>query len=149
MLDEETGAVRVFSPDAMSDGTLRAAGLLAALFQPDSLDGHVTLVCVDEPELGLHPTASGVLFDALSEAAEHVQVVVATQSADLLDRKDFHVDWARIVTMEAGLTHIREVDEGTRRVVERGLATLGDELRSNQLTPRPLPAFLERGGDAR
>jgi predicted ATPase len=147
MLDESSGTIHRFNPDSMSDGTLRAAGLLAALFQPDSLVGYVTLVCADEPELGLHPTAAGALFDALTEAAEHVQVIVATQSADLLDRKDFDVDWARIVTMEAGLTLISEVDAGTRQVVERRLATLGEELRSNQLTPRPAPAFLQQGDD--
>lgn len=144
MWEEDNGSERHFNPGSTSDGTLRAAGLLAALFQPDSLTGEVPLVCVDEPELGLHPTATGVLFDALTEAAEHVQVIAATQSADLLDRKDFDPDWALLVTMENGATQISPVDEGTREVVARRLATLGGELRSNQLTPRPLPAFVRR-----
>jgi predicted ATPase len=144
MLEEDSGSERQFNPGSISDGTLRAAGLLAALFQPDSLTGEVPLVCVDEPELGLHPTATGVLFDALTEAAEHVQVIAATQSADLLDRKDFDPDWALLVTMENGATQISPVDEGTREVVARRLATLGEELRSNQLTPRPVPAFLRQ-----
>jgi predicted ATPase len=147
MLEEASGSERQFNPGSISDGTLRAAGLLAALFQPDSLTGEVSLVCVDEPELGLHPTATGVLFDALTEAAEHVQVIAATQSADLLDRKDFDPDWALLVAMENGATKISPVDEGTREVVARRLATLGEELRSNQLTPRPVPAFVRRDAE--
>jgi predicted ATPase len=136
-----TGRVVRFDADAMSDGTLRAAGLLAALFQPDSLVGYETLVCVDEPELGLHPAAAGMLFDALTEASRHVQVVVATQSGDLLDRKDFDVSWSRVVEMHDGLTVISEVDDGVREVVARKLATVGELLRSNQLTPLPVRRY--------
>ena len=73
-----------------------------ALFQPDSLDGRIRLVGVEEPELGLHPAAAGVLFDALTEASAHVQLIVATQSADLLDREDLAVDWTRVVSMHQG-----------------------------------------------
>jgi predicted ATPase len=141
MADDATGRVVRFDADAMSDGTLRAAGLLAALFQPDSLVGYETLICVDEPELGLHPAAAGMLFDALTEASQHVQVVVATQSGDLLDRKDFDVSWSRIVEMQDGLTAISEVDDGVREVVARKLATVGELLRANQLTPLPVRRY--------
>ena len=136
MVDPGTGATREFDPESMSDGTLSAAGTLAALFQPDSLNGSIPLVGVEEPELGLHPTAAGVLLDALTEASEHVQVIAATQSADLLDREDFQADWARVVRMRDGVTTVDPVDEGSRAAVAANLATLGDLLRSNQLTPR-------------
>jgi predicted ATPase len=131
--------VRVFPAVAMSDGTLAAAGLLTALFQPGTWAGTIPLVAVEDPELGLHSGAIGALFDALTEAAEHVQVIAATQSADLLDRKDFPVEAARVVEMRDGATIVREVDDGIREVLRQGLGTLGELQRSNQLTPWPDP----------
>jgi predicted ATPase len=139
-VDSDRGEARYFGPESISDGTLNAAGLLAALFQPDSLAGRLPLIGIEEPELGLHPTAAGVLFDALTEASEHVQVIAATQSGDLLDREDFPVDAARVVQMRDGATTVGEVDDGGRAVVARRLATLGELMRTNQLTPRPTPS---------
>jgi predicted ATPase len=133
--------VRVFPAVAMSDGTLAAAGLLTALFQPGTWEGTIPLVAVEDPELGLHTGAIGALFDALTEAAEHVQVIVATQSADLLDRKDFPVEAARVVEMRGGATVVREVDDGIREVLRHGFGTLGELQRSNQLTPWPDPGL--------
>jgi len=129
--DRET----VFGPEAMSEGTLRAAGLLAALFQPAVLEGEATLLGIEEPETSLHPAAAGVLFDALSEASEHVQVVVTTQSADLLDRDDFDPASVRVVTMTDGLTTIGEIDDVSRRLVNDRRATIGELMRGNQLRP--------------
>jgi predicted ATPase len=82
------GQENAFDSRAMSDGTLRAAAVLTALFQPAAaLDGRLPLIGIEEPETALHPAAAGVLFDALSEASEHVQVIATTQSSDLLDRE--------------------------------------------------------------
>jgi predicted ATPase len=132
MLDEPSGAIRTFTPESISDGTLRASAILAALFQPDSLVGYITLVSIDEPELGLHPSTGGALFDALTEAAEHVQVIVATQGDDLLDRDEFDLDWARVVVMDSGTTVIGPVDAASREIVAKGLATAGELMRGNQ-----------------
>ncbi|WP_326638993.1 AAA family ATPase [Streptosporangium sp. NBC_01755] len=125
-----------FGPEAMSEGTLRAAGLLTALFQPAVLGGDVSLIGIEEPETSLHPAAAGALFDALSEASERVQLVVTTQSADLLDRDDFDPASVRVVTMADGLTTISEIDEVSRRIIDDGHATLGELMRSSQLRPK-------------
>lgn len=124
-----------FDPSGMSDGTVRAIGVLAALFQRAVVDGAVPLVAIEEPELALHPAATGVLFDALREASGWVQVIAASQSPDLLDREDLDVDIVRAVSMEAGLTTIGEVDEASRRIVHEKLYTLGELMRSNQIMP--------------
>ena len=129
----------VFGPMSMSDGTIRAAGVLAALFQPAALDGRVPLVGIEEPEAALHPAAAGVLFDALTEASQHVQVVATSQSADLLDREDLDLDSVRSVTMERGLTVIGNVDPASREIVEKRLHTLGELMRGNQVTPDSAP----------
>jgi predicted ATPase len=124
-----------FGPDSMSDGTLRAAAVLAALFQRAARQGIVPLVAIEEPEIALHPAAAGVLFDALTEASEHVQVVATSQSADLLDREDLDVSVIRPVTMQSGLTIIGEVDDASREITKEKLYTLGELMRGNQLSP--------------
>lgn len=60
----------------LSDGTLRFLALLAILLNPDS----ATLICIEEPELGLHPDALSILADLLVEAAEKTQLIVTTHS---------------------------------------------------------------------
>jgi energy-coupling factor transporter ATP-binding protein EcfA2 len=110
-----------FSPDAISDGTIRAAGVLAALFQPAVLEGRIPLVAIEEPETSLHPAAVGVLYDALTEASDRVQVLATSQSADLLDRDDLDVSCVRAVTMDRGLTLIDEVDAASREIVAKRL----------------------------
>ncbi|WP_344971799.1 AAA family ATPase [Streptosporangium fragile] len=126
---------RSFGPEAISEGTLHAAGVLAALFQPAVLDGQATLVAIEEPETALHPAAAGTLFDALTEASERVQVVITTQSADLLDRDDVDPASVRVVTMTDGITVIGEIDEVSRRLVRDKRTTLGELMRGGQLQP--------------
>lgn len=126
---------RPFGPEAISVGTLHAAGVLAALFQPAVLDGQATFLAIEEPETALHPAAAGALFDALTEASERVQVVITTQSADLLDRDDFDPASVRVVTMTGGVTLIGEIDEISRRLVQDRRTTLGELMRGGQLRP--------------
>jgi len=66
-----------------SDGMLRLFALVALLRQPSG--DLPKLLILDEPELGLHPAAIHVLADLLDATATHVQVMVATQSALLVD----------------------------------------------------------------
>jgi predicted ATPase len=126
-----------FGAGSMSDGTIRAAGVLAALFQPWVLEGRVRFVEIEEPESALHPAAAGVLFDALTEASKRVQVLATSQSADLLDRDDLDPSIIRPVTIRDGLTVIGEVDDASREIAEKKLFTLGELMRSNQLVPQP------------
>jgi predicted ATPase len=125
-----------FGSEAMSEGTVRSAAVLAALFQPESLDGRLPLIGIEEPEIALHPAATGVLFDALTEASEHVQIIATSQSADLLDREDIDPAVIRPVTMQDGLTIIGEVDDASQEIVRQKLYTLGELMRGNQLSPQ-------------
>ncbi|MGW6355333.1 AAA family ATPase [Streptomyces sp. NPDC055092] len=134
----------VFRAESMSEGTIRAIGLLTALFQPAAREGWIPLIAVEEPELALHPLAAGALYDALTEASEHVQVLATTQSAELFDRKEADLSAIRVVAAEHGVTVIGEVDPVSRSIVADGLATTAELLRSDQLRPvvRP-PAQLD------
>jgi predicted ATPase len=125
-----------FGSNAISDGTIRAAAVLVSLFQLAAMDGRITFVGIEEPEIALHPAAAGVLFDALTEASGHVQVLATSQSADLLDRDDLDASIIRPVTMRDGLTIIGEVDDASREIAEKKLFTLGELMRGNQLAPQ-------------
>ena len=67
----------------LSDGTIRFMALAALLLQPPK--NLPSVVVLDEPELGLHPSAIVELASMVKIASQHTQVVLATQSPALLD----------------------------------------------------------------
>jgi predicted ATPase len=77
----EAGLVEMLSAIRMSDGTLKFLSLLAALFHPVP----PPLMCIEEPEVGLHPDALQLVADALIEASESMQLIVTTHSDALVD----------------------------------------------------------------
>ena len=64
----------------ISDGTLRFIAMLAVLLSPEP----PPLVCIEEPELGLHPDAVALTAEVLAEASERMQLVVTTHSDALV-----------------------------------------------------------------
>ena len=60
----------------LSDGTLRYLALLAILCHPKP----PPVVCIEEPELGLHPDVLPDLAELLKEASKHTQLIVTTHS---------------------------------------------------------------------
>ena len=72
----------VLGPRQLSDGTLRFICLATLLLQPVELQPEPILI--DEPELGLHPYALTLLAELLKNASDARQVIVSTQSADLV-----------------------------------------------------------------
>ena len=127
-----------FLANNMSDGTLRALGILVALFQ----GGHapqkrVPLVGIEEPEIALHPAAAGVLLDALRDGAHKTQVITTSHSPDLLEDKHLEVDSILAVEAYNGNTVIAPVNEVSRSVVRDKLFTIGELLRQDQLQPDP------------
>lgn len=74
----------VFGPRRLSDGVIRFLCLSTLLYQPTELQPG--LILINEPELGLHPRELVLLAGMLQEAAESRQVVVSTQSADLVSQ---------------------------------------------------------------
>ena len=85
----EGGTVQIFVQEGrfnvpatrLSDGTLRYLCLLAILYDPTP----PPLICIDEPELGLHPDLINHVADALRFASEKTQLIVTTHSTALVD----------------------------------------------------------------
>jgi len=118
----------------MSDGTLRALGVLVALLQARA-EERVRVVGIEEPEVALHPAAAGILRDALRDGSRYAQVLVTSHSPELLDAPE--VNDAEIVSVvaEQGKTFIARLDEATRSALRDRLYTAGELLKTNQLTP--------------
>jgi predicted ATPase len=126
---------RKFLASSMSDGTLRALGVIVALFQRPMSGIAIPVVGIEEPEMALHPAAAGVLLDCLREAAKTRQVIVTSHSPDLLDRSDIPVESILAVSVEDGRTFIGPVNEAGKRILGKRLRTPGELMRINQMEP--------------
>ena len=122
---------------SMSDGTLRAVGILTALLQEDK-DGPPSVVAIEEPEIALHPGAVGVLLSAMHDARERTQVLVTTHSPDLLHSDEVRADELLAFSADSGATVIGQVDEGSRKILSDRLFSPGELLRLRQLEPSDL-----------
>lgn len=128
-----------FLASSMSDGTLRAVGILVALFQSSNgQKARVPLVGIEEPEVALHPAAAGVLLDALMDASRHTQVLVTSHSPELLDNYRVSADSILAVVANGGITSIAPLDEVGRSALRDRLYTPGELLKLNQLAPDPV-----------
>jgi predicted ATPase len=78
---EETGLLEPLVSLRLSDGTLKFLCLLAVLLDPDI----GPLICIEEPEVGLHPEAIQIVAEALVDASERTQLIVTTHSEALID----------------------------------------------------------------
>lgn len=125
-----------FLAQNMSDGTLRALGVLTALFQGNS-EYSPSLIGIEEPETALHPAASSVLREALQRASEKTQVIVTSHSPDLLDDRSLDSNTLLAVVANAGETRIAQLDEASRSAMRDHLFTAGELLRLNQIAPDP------------
>jgi predicted ATPase len=118
---------------AMSDGTLRALGLLTAIYQRPT----PSLVAIEEPEATIHPGALGVILDVLRFASQRTQLIVTTHSPEVLDADWLEDRQIRIVTWEDGATRVTPLSVGSRDALREHLATAGELFRSNALDGMP------------
>ena len=111
----EGGTVQVFLQEdditmpatRLSDGTLRYLCLLAVLCHPDP----PPLVCIEEPELGLHPDILPGLGELLREASERCQLIVTTHSDVLVDSLTDTPESVVVCEKHDGQTHLQRLDK--------------------------------------
>jgi predicted ATPase len=110
----EGGAVQVFFTEGdftipanrLSDGTLRYLCLLAILCDP----APPPLICIEEPELGLHPDILPKVADLLKAASERTQLIVTTHSDILVDAMTDRPDAVLVCEKHDGQTRIKRLD---------------------------------------
>ena len=100
-----------FNAYQFSDGSIRFIALATLLLQPEQTMPNV--IILDEPELGLHPYAITQLAEMIKDASIHAQVIIATQSKDLVDH--FDIDNISVVEMDeksqsTTVNHLNEED---------------------------------------
>ena len=114
----------IYGATDLSDGTIRFIALTTLFFQPNPPD----CIIIDEPELGLHPFAISKLAGMIkSVSSKDVQVILATQSADLIN----HFNAEDIVT-------VNQINEESHfnRLNREGLETWLDEYSIGDLWQR-------------
>jgi predicted ATPase len=97
-----------FDASSLSDGSLRFIILATLFLQPVKL--LPSLILVDEPELGLHPYAVQTLASLVRNASKHTQILIATQSSQLLD--NFDPEDVLVADRVDGGTNIMRVEGG-------------------------------------
>ncbi len=110
----EGGAVQVFFTEGeftipatrLSDGTLRYLCLLAVLCDPTP----PPLICIEEPELGLHPDILPKVADLLNAASERTQLIVTTHSDMIVDAMTERPDSVLICEKHDGQTKIKRLN---------------------------------------
>jgi len=118
-----------FDAANMSDGTLRALGLITAVFQRPT----PPIVVIEEPELTMHPGALGAILDLLRHASERMQVVVTTHSPDILDARWIEERHIRLLEWDEGQTKVSRISDASRALLAEGVMCAGELLRSNAL----------------
>ncbi len=90
----------------LSDGTLRYLCLLAILCDPTP----PPLICIEEPEIGLHPDLIPKIADMLLAASERTQVIVTTHSDILIDALSEHPEAVLVCEKHNGETTVKRLN---------------------------------------
>jgi predicted ATPase len=100
-----------FGAHLTSDGSLRLFCLITLLNLPDHMLPDILFL--DEPELGLHPHAIGLVAQMIQKVAIARQVFIATQSPIMVDC--FQLDNIIVADTKEGATQLRTLDQDTYR----------------------------------
>jgi predicted ATPase len=121
-----------FKAHVLSDGTLRFICLATLLLQPFELMNDTILI--DEPELGLHPYALNVLASLIKRAAEQKQLIISTQSVELINH--FSANDIIVVDRVNDASTFKRLDEENLKDWLEDY-TLGDLWKQNIIGGRP------------
>ena len=122
----------------MSDGTLRALGLLAAVFQQT----RPSVLVIEEPEATIHPGAMEAVLDLLEHATRDMQVIATTHSPDLLDAKWIEDRFLKIVRSERGATMVSPVSSRSQKRIAAAPHGSGGAFTSECADPHQLQRFV-------
>ena len=128
----ESGQDVPFKASALSDGTLRFICLSTVLLQPE--DFMPATILIDEPELGLHPFAINMLGAMIKSTAQVHQVIVSTQSVELVN--EFDVEDLIVVDKTGGTSEFKRPDPAALHEWLQDYS-LGDLWKKNILGGRP------------
>jgi predicted ATPase len=103
---QEAGLAHPVPATRLSDGTLRYLCLLAILLHPEP----PPLVCIEEPEIGLHPDTIVSLAELLKDAATRTQLIVTTHSDILVSALSDTPEAVLVCERDEKGTHLRRLE---------------------------------------
>jgi len=123
----------VFNAAHLSDGTLRFICLATLLLQPTELQPET--IFIDEPELGLHPFSITMFAEMARKAAVNKQIILATQSIELLD--NFEIEDIIVVDNTENGSEFKRLDADNLKLWIENDYTLGELWNKNVFGGRP------------
>jgi predicted ATPase len=115
----------------LSDGTMRFMAILALLLSPVP----PPLICIEEPELGLHPDALSLLADLMVSASTRTQLIVTTHSEALVSSLTEEAESVLVCEHRRGTILHRLESDKLRHWLER--YRLGDIWRIGEIGGNP------------
>ncbi len=104
---EEKGLDSQVSATRLSDGTLRYLCLLAILCHPEP----PPLICIEEPENGLHPDILPTIAELLKEASQRTQLIVTTHSDILVSAFSDMPEAVLVCEKDEDGTHFKRLEK--------------------------------------
>jgi len=124
----EQGLNQPIPATRLSDGTLRYLSLLAILCHPSP----PSLICIEEPELGLHPDMMSTLAEMMIGASQRTQIIVTTHSDALVSALTQVPESVIVCERDSDGTHLRRLEsEPLKTWLEN--YSLGDLWRMGQI----------------
>lgn len=102
----EEGLIQPIPANRLSDGTLRYLFLMALLLDPTP----PPLICIEEPEIGLHPDILPTIAEMLIEASQRTQLIVTTHSDALVSALSEYPESVIVCERDDTGTHLRRLD---------------------------------------
>lgn len=100
----EEGLIQPIPATRLSDGTLRYLFLIALLLDPTP----PPLICIEEPEIGLHPDILPIVAELLIEASKRTQLIVTTHSDALVSA--LHPESVLVCERDDQGSHLNRLD---------------------------------------
>jgi type I restriction enzyme M protein len=124
---EQGGGIATFTASEISEGALRALGVIVAARQMQKDE----LLIIEQPEANIHAGAANLIFDVPKQASQRGSVLITTHSPELLDAA---CDEDIVVCKyEDGVTRLGPLDSGQRELVKAGLFKLAELMRAEPL----------------
>jgi predicted ATPase len=124
----EEGLIQPIPANRLSDGTLRYLFLMALLLDPTP----PPLICLEEPEIGLHPDILSTIAEMLIEASQRTQIIVTTHSDALVSAFSEYPESVIVCERDKKGSHLhRQEPERLKKWLEK--YTLGDLWRMGQI----------------
>ncbi|WP_414567616.1 AAA family ATPase [Nostoc sp. CCY 9925] len=102
----EEGLIQPIPANRLSDGTLRYLFLMALLLDPTP----PPLICIEEPEIGLHPDILPTIAEMLIQASGRTQIIVTTHSDALVSALSEYPESVLVCERDEKGSHLRRLE---------------------------------------